>query len=45
MPYAKAEAAKTLEVTGAAPSFPWWLVGLGLGAVVVVLIAVSLQKT
>jgi len=43
MPFAKAEAAKTIEVTGAAPPIPWWLIGLG--AVAIVIIIAAARKT
>jgi hypothetical protein len=39
MPFAKAEATKTLEVTGAAPLIPWWLIGLGAVAIVIIVAA------
>jgi hypothetical protein len=44
MPFAKAEATKTLEVTGAAPPIPWWLIGLGVGAAAILIIAVAVAK-
>jgi hypothetical protein len=47
MPFAKAEATKTIEVTGvappAAPPIPWWLIGLG--AVAIVIIIAAARKT
>jgi hypothetical protein len=46
MPFTKAEAAKTIEVTevtGAAPPIPWWLIGLG--AIAIVIIIAAARKT
>jgi hypothetical protein len=39
MPYAKAQTTKTIKVTGAAPPIPWWLVGLGVVAIVIIVAA------
>jgi hypothetical protein len=44
MPYNKAEATQTIRVS-AAPPIPWWLVGLGLGAVAIVIIVAATRKT